>query len=196
VQNEAAILASLDLGQAKQMIDAPADSPLGVLLALLCDNVLAEIRNNAFKYDINASTTLMQSFRVSEAFLEEGGVTVQLTLPEDKAYWKYIDQGVNGTLVNRGAPNWGRSPLGTKSFSESIDNWMHHRGIRPDGRPNGAQTTEQLNYLIRRHIVEQGKEPRPFVSDVLNENIVSLFREPIERLLGRAIQINIVAPWQ
>jgi hypothetical protein len=196
VQNEAAILASLDLGQAKQMIDAPADSPLGVLLVLLCDNVLAEIRNNAFKYDINASTTLMQSFRVSEAFLEEGGVTVQLTLPEDKAYWKYIDQGVNGTLVNRGAPNWGRSPLGTKSFSESIDNWMHHRGIRPDGRPNGAQTTEQLNYLIRRHIVEQGKEPRPFVSDVLNENIVSLFREPIERLLGRAIQINIVAPWQ
>jgi hypothetical protein len=196
VQNEAAILASLDLGNAKQMIDAPADSPLGVLLSLLCQNVLDEIIQNAFKYDINASSTLMQSFQVSEAFLEEGGVTVQLTLPEDKAYWKYIDQGVNGTLVNRGAPNWGRSPLGTKSFSESIDNWMHHRGIRPDGRPNGAQTTEQLNYLIRRHIVEQGKEKRPFVSDVLNENIVSLFREPIERLLGRAIQINIVAPWQ
>jgi hypothetical protein len=196
VQSEAAILNSLDLGKAKQMIDAPADSPLGVLLSLLCQNVLDEIIQNAFKYDINASSTLMQSFQVSEAFLEDGGVTVQLTLPEDKAYWKYIDQGVNGTLVNRGAPNWGRSPLGTKSFSQSIDSWMFHRGIQPDGRPNGAQTTEQLNYLIRRHIVEQGKEKRPFVSDVLNENIVSLFREPIERLLGRAIEINIVAPWR
>ena len=196
MQSEAAILNSLDLGKAKQMIDAPADSPLGVLLSLLCQNVLDEIIQNAFKYDINASSTLMQSFQVSEAFLEDGGVTVQLTLPEDKAYWKYIDQGVNGTLVNRGAPNWGRSPLGTKSFSQSIDSWMFHRGIQPDGRPNGAQTTEQLNYLIRRHIVEQGKEKRPFVSDVLNENIVSLFREPIERLLGRAIEINIVATWR
>jgi hypothetical protein len=196
VRSEADILASLDLGQAKQMIEAPADSPLGTLLALLCQNVLDEIVKNAFKYDINASSTLMQSFQVSEAFLENGDVTVQLTLPEDKAYWKYIDQGVNGTLVNRGAPNWGKSPAGTQSFEHSINAWMFHRGIQLDGRPNGAKTTEQLNYLIRRHIVEQGKEPRPFVSDVLNENIVSLFREPIERLLGRAIQINIVAPWQ
>jgi hypothetical protein len=196
VQNEAAILASLDLGKAKQMIDAPADSPLGVLLSLLCQNVLDEIIQNAFKYDINASGTLMQSFQVSEAFMENGGVTVQLTLPEDKAYWKYIDQGVNGTLVNRGAPNWGRAPKSTQSFKQSITNWMFQRGVQLDDRPNGAQTLEQLNYLIRRHIVEQGKEKRPFVSDVLNENIVSLFREPIERLLGRAIQINIVAPWQ
>jgi hypothetical protein len=73
---------------------------------------------------------------------------------------------------------------------------MFHRGIQPDGRPNGAKTVEELNYLIRKHIVEQGKEPRPFVSDVLNENIVTLFREPIERLLGRAIELNIVTPWQ
>ena len=69
MQNEAAILASLDLGKAKQMIDAPADSPLGVLLSLLCQNVLDEIIQNAFKYDINASGTLMQSFQVSEAFM-------------------------------------------------------------------------------------------------------------------------------
>jgi hypothetical protein len=196
VQSEAAILNSLDLGGSKKILDAPADSPLGVLLVLLCNNVLGEIRDNAFKYDINASGTMMQDFRVSQASLENNEVTVNISVPEDKAYWKYIDQGVNGTLVNRGAPNWGRSPLGTKSFSQSIDSWMFHRGIQLDGRPNGAQTLEQLNYLIRRHIVEQGKEKRPFVSDVLNENIVSLFREPIERLLGRAIQINIVAPWQ
>lgn len=196
MQNEAAILNSLNVGNSKQMIEAPADSPLGVLLALLCNNVLEEIRQNAFKYNINASGTLMQSFQVSEAFMEENGVTVTLSLPEDKAYWKYIDQGVNGTIVNRGAPNWGRSPMGTKSFEQSINDWMFNRGIQLDGRPNGAQTLEELNYLIRRHIVTQGKEKRPFVSDVLNENIVSLFREPIERLLGRAIQINIVAPWQ
>jgi hypothetical protein len=196
VRSEAAILASLDLGKAKQMIDAPADSPMGVLLSLLCQNVLDEIIQNAFKYDINASGTLMQSFQVSEAFMENGGVTVQLSLPEDKAYWQYIDQGVNGLEVQRGAPRWGKAPLGAKTFSQSVDDWMHHRGVRPDGRVNGAKTMEQLNYLIRRKIVNEGKEKRPFVSDVLNENIVSLFREPIERLLGRAIEINIVAPWQ
>jgi hypothetical protein len=196
VQSEASILASLDLGNAKQMIDAPADSPLGVLLSLLCQNVLDEIVKNAFKYNINASGTLMQSFQVSEAFMENGGVTVQLSLPEDKAYWKYVNYGVNGTKRNTGAPSWGLPPIGTKSFSQSIDDWMFHRGIQPDGRPNGAKTVEELNYLIRKHIVEQGKEPRPFVSDVLNENIVTLFREPIERLLGRAIEINIVTPWQ
>jgi hypothetical protein len=196
VQSEAAILAQLDLGGSKKILDAPADSPLGVLLVLLCNNVLAEIRDNAFKYGVNASGTMMQDFRVSEAFLESNEVTVQLAVPEDKAYWKYVNYGVNGTKRNTGAPDWGLPPIGTKSFSQSIDDWMFHRGIEPDGRPNGAKTMEQLNYLIRKHIVEQGKEPRPFVSDVLNENIVTLFREPIERLLGRAIQINIVTPWQ
>ena len=196
MQSEASILAQLDLGGSKKILDAPADSPLGVLLVLLCNNVLSEIKDNAFKYKINASGTMMQDFRVSEAFLESNEVTVQLAVPEDKAYWKYINYGVNGTKRNTGAPSWGLPPIGTKSFSQSIDDWMFHRGIQPDGRPNGAKTVEQLNYLIRKHIVEQGKEPRPFVSDVLNENIVTLFREPIERLLGRAIQINIVTPWQ
>jgi hypothetical protein len=195
VQSEAAILAQLDLGQARQMVEAPADSPLGVLLALLCQNVLNEIVQNAFKYDINASSTLMQSFQVSEAFLEEGGVSVQLAVPEDKAYWKYIDQGVNGAVVDRGAPNWGKAPVGTKTFEQAIDKWIVDRGIVPESGTR-TQDYKNLNSTIRYFIHQLGKEPRPFVSDVLNENIVTLFRQPIERLLGRAIEINIVTPWQ
>ena len=196
MQNEASILAQLDLGGSKAILEQKEDNPLNQLLKGLMNEVLDQINDNTFKYGVNASMEMRKGIKVSDAYLEGDSVTVELYAEPHVAYWKYVNYGVNGTKRNTGAPDWGLPPIGTKSFSESIDDWMQHRGIEPDGRPNGAKTVEQLNYLIRRHIVEQGKEPRPFVSDVLNENIVTLFREPIERLLGRAIEINIVTPWQ
>jgi hypothetical protein len=192
---EAQLTAALNVGSSKAILEQKEDNPLSQLLKVLMNEVLSEIVAKGFQYDVQAST-LLSEFKVQDAIIDGDSVTVELTLPPDKFYWQYIDQGVNGLEVQRGAPRWGKAPLGTKTFSQSVDDWMHHRGVRPDGRVNGAKTMEQLNYLIRRKIVNEGKEPRPFVSDVLNENIVSLFREPIERLLGRAIQINIVAPWQ
>ena len=192
---EAQLTAALNVGSSKAILEQKNDNPLFQLLEDIMNQVRDEITANAFKYDVNASMEMMNGIKVNDAYLDGNSVTVELYAEPEAFYWKYIDQGVNGAVVNRGAPNWGKAPVGTKTFEQAIDKWIVDRGIVPESGTS-PQDYKNLNNTIRYFIHQLGKEPRPFVSDVLNENIVTLFREPIERLVGRAIQINIETPWQ
>lgn len=188
--SEADILRSLNLGSSKEALSGDPKSPLSQLLQLQVQDIIDELRKNLVKYDANASRELAQSIVPTKTSVKGSEVSVEIEAP---FYWKFINYGVNGTLVNRGAPNWGAQPKGQYTFSQSMKNWERHRGV--------TYSNGQSNWISKSHvegmgIKERGQIARPFYSDVVNETLIRELEEPISKLMKQAITIIIVEPWK
>jgi hypothetical protein len=140
--------------------------------------------------DVNASYRLQQGMKPTKTIYSGKAVSVGV---EMDFYWKFVNYGVNGSVVNRGAPSWGNVPNNGISMSASLQNWERDRGIRYE---NG-----QSNWISKSHVdalglKERGQIARPFFEDVINDSLVAVLKAPIQRLLGKAIKLNIISPWQ
>jgi hypothetical protein len=174
----------------KDVLKANPKSPLAQLLDLQVKDIIKELRKSLVKYDANASRHLAQEIKPTKASVKGSEVSIQIEAP---FYWKFINYGVNGTLVNRGAPNWGAQPKGQYTFSQSMKNWEKHRGV--------TYSNGQSNWISKSHVEgmglkERGQIARPFYSDVVNDALIRELEEPISKLMKQAITIRIVEPWQ
>ena len=189
---EAEVIAMVkDLGTAKDILKGNPSSPLAQLLQDLMQDVTDQLIQSLSKYDAVASGNLMQSIRPSDKAYLEGDTLFVYT--EADFYWKFVNYGVNGTEVSRGAPNWGSQPPRDKSFHTSIKDWVRNRGIT---LPENFSNYDSFAWAIMKNIEKKGQEKRPFFTDVVNEKLYDALAEPISTLIGRAITINIVEPWQ
>jgi hypothetical protein len=186
--NEAAILNKLNLGTSAQVLTASTDSPLSALLKDLTQGVIDELGRNIDKYNISASNNLKQSIKPTKIVSEKDSVSIGISA---EFYWKYVNYGVNGISRSHGAPNYGKENASAPSFYESINQWVRNRGITATDI-----SYEQLTFAIMKHVQEEGKAPRPFFTDVVNDNLVKVLQKPIEKLIGRAITVTIIDPWQ
>lgn len=189
--NEAEILRRLNLGTSKEVLENRGNSPLSELLTSLSEEIVDRLRQALVDRDINTSSQgLSQSIGISEIKIDGDQVNVAISA---EFYWKYVNYGVNGTEINHGAPAWGPAPSGEQSFSQAIREWIPQRGLQ---LPPEFSSFEQFTYAIMTNIRKFGKEARPFFQDVVNERLVEELREPITNVIGRAIEISIVSPWQ
>jgi hypothetical protein len=178
------------LGSAKEILKGNPSSPLAVLLQELIQDVTDQLVAKVHQYDAVASGNLVQNIRpTSKATLEGEVLSVSITAP---FYWKFVNYGVNGTEVNRGAPNWGQQQ-NDRSFHSSIMDWTRNRGI---SLPEQFDSYDQFAWAIMGSIKKKGIEKRPFFTDVVNESLYDALSEPISTLIGKAIKINIIEPWQ
>jgi len=190
VSGEGSLISALNIGSSKEVLKASPQSPLSKLLQELTQDVIDDLVKSASKYDIQAST-FNQDIRPTKVNLDGNVLSVGIYAPY---YWKFINYGVNGSLVNHGAPNWGASPSGTGSMSESMKAWEGYRGIVTQ---NGQYTNwTSLSKVEGMSMIERGQKPRPFYSDVVNDKLIDTLRIPIEKLLKRSIEIIITEPWQ
>lgn len=188
---EAEILESLNIGASKAILENKGSSPLSELLISLVEGVVSDLKDALVARNINTTSLgLSQSIGVSGISFEGDTVSVGITA---EFYWKYINYGVNGTEVNHGAPEWGKAPQGVKSFKQAILEWIPQRGVM---LPQEFRTFDSFAYAIMTNIRKKGKAPRPFFEDVVNNSLVAKLQEPISNVLGRAIIVNIVSPWQ
>lgn len=187
--NEADILNSLNVGNAKTVLDNSNNSPLGNLLVKLNQAIIDDLQQSIQARDINASRNLSQGITPSDVIINGNEVEVNISMD---FYWKYINYGVNGTEVNHNAPTWGSAPSQTMSFHDSILAWKSDRGIT---LPEGFEDYDSFAWAIQNSIIRKGKKPRPFYDDVINEKLVKVLEEPIKKLLGESIKLTIVAPW-
>lgn len=187
--NEADILNSLNVGNAKTVLDNSNNSPLGNLLVKLNQAIIDDLQQSIQARDINASRNLSQGITPSDVIINGNEVEVNISMD---FYWKYINYGVNGTEVNHNAPTWGSAPSQTMSFHDSILAWKSDRGIT---LPEGFKDYDSFAWAIQNSIIRKGKKPRPFYDDVINEKLVKVLEEPIKKLLGESIKLTIVAPW-
>ncbi len=188
--SEAEILRRLDLGASRAIIDNKPTSPLGDLLVGLSEEVIERLQDRLKFYDVNASGGLSQSLGVTEVNISGDVISVGISAD---FYWKFINYGVNGTETHHGAPSYGQQPRGEQSYSESIKGWIQHRGLQ---LPPQFRSFDSFTFAIMTNIKKHGKKARPFFSDVVNNKLVDVMREPIQAVFGRALTVTIVEPWQ
>ncbi len=187
---EGEILQSLNAGNVKSILDNKPNSPLSLLLQKLTQEVINDLRKAMNTKDVNASYRLQQGMKPTKTIYSGKAVSVGL---EMDFYWKFVNYGVNGTVVNHGAPSWGKVSSNGVTMSEALQNWERDRGIRyEDGKSNWVSKSHVPGLGIK----ERGQKPRPFFEDVINESLVAVLKAPIQRLLGKSIKLNIISPWQ
>lgn len=184
----AEVVNKLNLGTSKQVIAAEPGSPLALLVQGLQQEVIDRITKSIDKWDVKASNRLKQSI-VTVDDSKPGVISIGITA---NFYWKYVNYGVNGTKKNWGSPTWGPPPAATISFKQSILDWIKDRGIK--ARP--GQTYEQMAFAIMRGIKENGIEPRPFMTEVINKELTVYLEQAIAQVYAAAIQIEIKGAWQ
>lgn len=188
--SESSIFNSLNLGSSRDILENKPDSPLGELLYDLTNDVIKQLKQRLVDRDVNASLGLSQSIIPTDEILDGNSIAVGISMD---FYWKYINYGVNGTEINRGAPNWGGAPQQSISFKDAILKWIPFRGLTLN---EDVKDYKSLAWIIMNHKIKKGQEPRPFFTDVINENLVQVLKKPIEKVIGRAVEISIVEPWQ
>lgn len=176
-----------DLGQANAVLNNKGDSPLTKLVVSLVQTVADDLKQALRDRNISTNTEgLSTSITLGkEPKITANSVEVELSMA---SYWKYINYGVNGTEVGHGAPNWGRAPKGELSFHQAILKWIPTRDIKID---KNFKSYDSLAWAIMTTIRKKGKAARPFLQDVVNEELVKVMKAPIEKLLGRAIVLSI-----
>lgn len=176
-----------NLGQAKSVLDNLPRNPLQLLLEDQMNEVIDALRNSVAKHDLDASGDLKSSFVTTKPNFSKGTLEIGV---EANYYYKFLDQGVNGAKINRGAPNWGSQTYGSISFRQAIDDWIRFRGITPKGKIYRS-SYDSLNFLVRRSIVEKGKEPTFFVAEAINNRMIENMSTEITNLVGRSIEVLI-----
>jgi len=189
--SEEEIINSLTLGSSIETLTNQPNSPLAQLMQALLNDIIERLRQSLIDRNINTSRReLSQSMQPTALEYEGNRVSIGL---EMAYYWKFINYGVNGTEVNHGAPSYGSLPPATKSFKDSILEWIPARSVQ---LPPQFKTYDSFAFAIMTNVRKRGQAPRPFFEDVINDQTAEFLREPIERLLGKSIEIAIAAPWQ
>jgi hypothetical protein len=182
------IIRKMNLGTSKQVLSAEDNSPMEILLIGLHQEIINRLKTSLDKYDISASNRLKQSMlTVDESSPGAVGVAISANF-----YWKYVNYGVNGALVNRGAPTWGSAPAGTPSFHDAILGWIKDKGLK--AKP--GQTYDEMASAIMRGLYNKGQAPRPFFTDVVNAELKKYLTKSISDTMKQAITITIKDPWQ
>lgn len=187
--SELDILNQLNIGSSKESLEGKPNSPLGIFLTESVNEIIGKLRKRLTHYDADSSGELAQSLIIGKVKTGNDSLEVEML---GEFYWKFVNYGVNGTLINRGAPNHGTQPTTGKTFKQMVDQWISDRGIVP--RDNIS--SDSLNFLIRRKIVQEGKEKRPFFTDIVNTTLERELTKQVTALMGKVIEINIVDPWQ
>lgn len=190
--SEGQIAQNISFGQSKDILSNRANSVLTSLLEDLTTDIIIQLKEAMVAKNVNASQGLSQSITMSNT---SKGKQVSIAIGMD-FYWKYVNYGVNGTRVNNGAPSWGTAPKSGVSFHQAILNWIPHRNVKLDNREGGAKTYDQLAWAIQNSVIAKGQKPKHFLEEVINKDLIKVLEKPIRELLGKAIKINIVSPWQ
>lgn len=176
-----------NLGQAKSVLENLPKNPLQQLLQDQLNDVVLKLRDGVAKHDLDASGDLKKSFVTTKPNFKSGTLEIGI---EANYYYKFLDQGVNGSKINRGAPNWGAQTNSGKFFKQHIDEWIRFRGIKAKGKVTRT-TYDSINFLIRRSIIEKGKEPTFFVAEAVNDRLIDNMSQEISNLVGRTIEVTI-----
>lgn len=182
--NDADIINSLDFGRSEDILKNTSDNPMTELLLRITNELIEDWRKQLISDKSYATGDLAQSLRpatIKPDLIETAGAP----------HWKYINYGVNGIMVNRGAPTHGKAPKGNLSFYDAIYKWIGDKGIVP--KEEGI-TREQLAGMIVNSVRMKGIEATHFFDKVLTEQRVDEMSQRVSDLVGAAIRTVIKKP--
>lgn len=181
--SDADIINSLNFGRSEDILKNTSDNPMTELLLRITNELIEDWRKQLINDKSYATGDLAQSLRpatIKPDLIETAGAP----------HWKYINYGVNGTMVNRGAPTHGKAPKGNLSFYDAIKKWIYDKGIVPEE----GMTREQLAGAMVNSIRMKGIEATHFFDKVLTEQRVDEMSQRVSDLVGAAIRVVIKKP--
>lgn len=178
---EADLVNSIDFGRAEQILSNKSSNPLTELLLSLTNEIIEDLRLELNKS--RASGNLQQSIIPEPVSYNR----IEVTAP---FYWKYVNYGVNGTVINRGAPTHGTAPTTGLSFHDSIKKWIYDKGIAiPDG-----MTHDSLAFAIQNKVVRDGQKATHFYDKVVTKERKKEMAISISNVIEKAIKVSIKKP--
>ena len=133
--------------------------------------------------DAKATLNLRQS--VGFADLPTDQKVAQVAM-EMASYWKFVEYGVNGVKVNRGAPFSFRYITPSQRHVAAIRKWAVDKAL---GIP--VDEIDQAAYNIARSIKRRGIKKRPFLNPVLTEAKMDELVNSIAQMAGKEIALSI-----
>ena len=108
-------------------------------------------------------------------------------------YWKYVENGVNGTAVDNGSTY---SFKGKTVNIDAIERWIEVKPIVPHSINNKVPSTKQLAYLISRSIARNGIKGGHYLKNSLQStdfihNIIEEFSNKVNIEIDKITQVNI-----
>ena len=180
---ESDLVNGLDFGRSSDILNGTSDNPMTELLTRLVNELIMDMRK--LLVESRATGNLEQSIIPKELNPETIALDAQ-----DAFYWKYVNYGVNGTKVNRGAPTHDKAPSSNLSFHDSITKWLGDKGIVPPEE----MTRESYAYLIMGKLKRDGMEGTHFIDKVVTDQRINEMSKPISALLKESIIVYIKKP--
>jgi hypothetical protein len=164
------------------------------------DSLTKDLIKSLEDVDRVSTGALSQSIRVD---IDEEGGKMSFTMYMDD-YWKFVDQGVNGTKNRQGSD----FSFKKKNISEDATlDFIKHRGIglgdlathytnsknirvRRKTVLAADKARKSLAWLIGRSISQKGIKPTHFFTDVVNDELKKELTKDISFALGRDILIS------
>lgn len=108
-------------------------------------------------------------------------------------YWKYLENGVNGTAVDNGSTY---SFKGKTVNTDAIEKWITVKGIVPHSINNKVPSTKQLAYVISRSIARNGIKGGHYLNNSLQStnfinNIIEEFSKQVNIEINKITEVNI-----
>ena len=174
-------LKDLGIGQLKEDVSKPFDSPLKVYLSTLATQIVSQLKQSLRDAGVDQNSILSQS--IAPEIREENNMIVVEISAND--YWDFINSGVNGIQVNHAAPYSFRTPYANKKMAESIQGWMSARSI---GTSNNYKS---ISYAIATKLKIKGIEPNHFVDNVLTDEFINEISLSLSEEFGKQIKLTI-----
>jgi len=178
------------------------------------DVIIKDLRNNLHKSDKDQPGKLAQSIDV-KIKTDSSNVSFILYMED---YWKFIDEGVQGTEGNGITSQYKFKKAGKRIPLDSIKKFIAVRGISPamniklhqkEKQIKGKgklskkikKTVKKINkqndlnsaaFAIGSAIKKHGIKPTYFMSNVINEDLYIIMKQEIEEKLGKSIEMNFL----
>ena len=108
-------------------------------------------------------------------------------------YWKYLENGVNGTAVDNGSTY---SFKGKTVNTDAIEKWITVKKIVPHSINNKVPSTKQLAYVMSRSIARNGIKGGHYLNrslqstDFIN-NIIEEFSKQVNIVINKITEVTI-----
>lgn len=164
------------------IIGSDEDRVTGVAVTWVNERI-AVAKEYLQSHDKNASRELTASIAPLPIIEDNGILTIQV---EANDYWDFVNSGVNGTEIRRGAP-YSRKEVSSGSsegYLLSIRDWMRFRGINTSEYfdKSGAKKIKTLDteallngmaFGIMKKIKKTGQDPTPFMDVAFSEEAIN-----------------------
>lgn len=161
------------VGRTKDMFNGDiSKTPVGEVFSKWIDLQIATMKE---KQTRNGNGSLDASISFQNYKIEGKNISVEFIAND---YWDYINSGVNGLLINHGAPYSFAQKAKTQStginFIESLKLWIQSKGIFAEyGNYDG------LAFSIMRSVKNKGIAPNHFVDDTFTEESIEQLSQDI-----------------